>query len=205
MGFGGATTNGAAQPIIDDATLDQIPVFTFPGPMMTDNPPFHPAPFFGPNPPAANPPTATHARTNNGAPKPQWVIPPPPGPTLRQRVERREREMGLRCSDVSCGLGPTDEDPEPTPGVDVTKVRQVGIRRKGDEEVVEKEEMVCEHRFHCACLVSAERVAGWGGGYGDGKEEEKGEEGDVEVSCPVCRAVGVVRREEWEEGVAGLM
>lgn len=51
---------------------------------------------------------------------------------------------------------------------------------------------ICEHRFHPACLVSAERVAGWGGG-------EVGEE--VEVACPVCRHTGHVQRHEWEEGV----
>jgi hypothetical protein len=55
---------------------------------------------------------------------------------------------------------------------------------------------VCSHTFHPACLVSAERVAGWGG-------EDKMEE-QVEVSCPNCRAVGCVSREEWEEGVRGL-
>ncbi|THH32411.1 hypothetical protein EUX98_g1777 [Antrodiella citrinella] len=133
---------------------------------------------------------------NDVPPKPQWIIPPPPGPTLRQRIEKRERELGLRCWDISCGLGPTDEDPEPTPGIDVTKVRQIGIHRSGGTEDV------CEHKFHSACLVSAERVAGWGGE--DEKEEKEGEGGEVEVSCPVCRAVGCVTREEWDEGVIAL-
>ncbi|KAG2009593.1 hypothetical protein CC2G_012508 [Coprinopsis cinerea AmutBmut pab1-1] len=44
-------------------------------------------------------------------PKKDWTPPPAPGPTLRQRVERREREAGLRCCDVSCGVGPSDDDP----------------------------------------------------------------------------------------------
>ena len=43
-------------------------------------------------------------------PKPPWTLPPAPGPTLRQRIEHREREAGLRCYDVSCGVGPSDED-----------------------------------------------------------------------------------------------
>ena len=35
------------------------------------------------------------------------------------------------------------------------------------------------------------------------KEEKEGEE--VEVSCSVCRAVGCVTREEWDEGVNSLV
>ena len=103
--------------------------------------------------------------------------------------------MGLRCSDVSCGVGPTDEDPEPV--VDPRAVRQLHIHHG------EGKEQTCEHMFHPACLVSAERVAaaGWGGV----DEKTAGEEGaDVEVSCPSCRAAGVISREEWDAGVLAL-
>lgn len=119
---------------------------------------------------------------------------------------------------MSCGLGPTDEDPEP--GFDVRLVRQVGIRPmgkevgggkgkekertmgEGEEERGDDEEYVCEHQFHAACLVSAERVAGWGEGV-DVKEEKEGEE-DVEVSCPACRAVGCIAKMDWDEGAVSL-
>lgn len=120
--------------------------------------------------------------------------------------------MGLRCWDVSCGLGPTDDDP--TPSVDASSIRQVGIRVPGENE----SSLVCAHRFHPSCLVSAERVAGWGGNglMNDGEEEvdkaTKGKEKEkervvdveVEVSCPVCRAVGWIRKSEWDDGVCAL-
>ncbi|PIL22703.1 hypothetical protein GSI_15396 [Ganoderma sinense ZZ0214-1] len=125
-----------------------------------------------------------------------WAPPPAPGPTLRQVVERNEREMGLRCSDVSCGLGPSDEEPEPAGS---SAVGQVAISAVGDGDGDEGGKPVCEHTFHSACLVSAERVAGWGQEVADVREG-----GDVEVSCPVCRAHGVISREKWEEGACAL-
>lgn len=164
--------------------------------------------------------SATGMRVPN-APKPQWTLPPPPGLTLHERVEKRERELGLRCSDMSCGLGPTDEDPIPVS--DVGSISQVGIRPlkekgtdsgKGKERKVEavglpenepverQEEFVCGHKFHPACLVVAERVAGWGG-EDIVKEEKTGDE-EVEVSCPVCRAVGCITRDEWDDGACSL-
>ena len=112
---------------------------------------------------------------------------------MRQRVERLERERGLWCWDVSCGLGPTDEDPIPV--IDPSTIRQISIHKIGGQG-----EKVCEHTFHPSCLVSAERVAGWGAE--DKKEEKEGEE--VEVSCPVCRTVGVISRTDWDEGACAL-
>ena len=134
--------------------------------------------------------TAPQASTGPVAPKRPWVPPPPPGLTLRQRVEQGEREKGLRCDDVSCGLGPSDDDPEPT-----ADLARVVVNSLGDGA------SVCGHTFHPACLVSAERVAGWGPDS-EGERERAG--GLVEVSCPVCRAVGVVPRKDWEQGAQAL-
>ncbi|KAG8214386.1 hypothetical protein J3R82DRAFT_9379 [Butyriboletus roseoflavus] len=120
-----------------------------------------------------------------------WILPPAPGPSLRQRIEQREREQGLRCSDTSCGVGPCDDDPYPEPSVSLTK--QVSIQPLPEPN---GHAPVCAHAFHPACLVSAERVAGWGS---DHKTEPL-----VEVSCPVCRSVGCVTREVWELGVSAL-
>ena len=122
----------------------------------------------------------------------QWTVPAAPGPTLRSRVEQREREVGLRCSDTSCGIGPSDEDPFPE--MSDASMKQLSIRPLPNSTVPSTS--VCSHTFHPACLVSAERVAGWGG---EDKKEQL-----VEVSCPNCRAVGCVERNEWEEGVRGL-
>jgi hypothetical protein len=124
-----------------------------------------------------------------------WTLPPAPGPSLRQRVEQREREAGLRCSDTSCGIGPSDEDPFPQSSP--WSMKQVSIHPiPHADHQNEVDTSVCAHIFHPACLVIAERVAGWGG-------EDKTEP-LVEVSCPVCRAVGCMTRNEWEEGASSL-
>lgn len=120
--------------------------------------------------------------------KKAWTPPPAPGPTLRQRIERREREAGLRCYDISCGVGPSDEEPF----LDVGNLKQLSI-----QSVVDKEGQACRHTFHSSCLVSAERVALKGG------EAVVGGNG-VEVSCPVCRSIGCVSKVDWEDGVMGL-
>lgn len=119
-----------------------------------------------------------------------WMLPAAPGPSLRQRVEQKEREAGLRCYDPSCGIGPSDDDP--IPEILAESVKQLSIHPLSHPG----EGSLCAHTFHPACLVSAERVAGWGAG---GKSEPH-----VEVSCPVCRDLGSVTREEWEEGVMAL-
>ncbi|EMD40226.1 hypothetical protein CERSUDRAFT_45545 [Gelatoporia subvermispora B] len=147
-----------------------------------------------PNARSANGGAATPSQPSSRRDKRRWSLPAAPGPTLRQRIERREREIGLRCSDVSCGLGPSDEDPVPV--VDVSSLRQISIRPLKDHGEGDR---VCEHTFHPSCLVSAERVAGWGQ---EDKKDDRDEE--VEVSCPVCRAVGSISREDWEEGACAL-
>ena len=146
--------------------------------------------------------TARHPGQPGGAPagfprppreRKAWSLPPAPGPTLRQRVEQKEREAGLRCFDTSCGVGPSDE--EPCMGLSAAGMKQLRIRPfKRDAET---EESMCGHTFHPACLVSAERVAMMFKG-----ESVAG--GEVEVSCPMCRAVGCITTEEWREGELAL-
>lgn len=146
-----------------------------------------------------------------------WAPPPPPGLTLRQTIEKREREAGLRCWDVSCGLAPDDDCP--LREIPEGQKRQVRIRQgsaastsspeegaedskgKGKEKADHDPEpkYVCEHTFHTPCIVSAQRVAL------NGAEEVILEEGkSVEVSCPICRTIGVVPRDDWEDGVRAL-
>ncbi|KAF7980681.1 hypothetical protein HWV62_37117 [Athelia sp. TMB] len=156
------------------------------GPGRPQFPPFA----FGPLPPFQT--TGGPRPTGRPRERKTWTPPPAPGPTLRSRVEQREREVGLRCSDTSCGIGPSDEDPFPENSD--ASMKQFSIRPLPKNMTVATS--VCSHTFHPACLVSAERVAGWGG-------EDKREE-EIEVACPSCRAVGCVSREEWEEGVRGL-
>ncbi|KAH9891808.1 hypothetical protein C8Q73DRAFT_700963 [Cubamyces lactineus] len=180
-GAGAGTGAGPTENAPRDVPLDW---YTFTGPL----------PGFPPMPP----PNARRSAPQRPAPVRKWTLPPPPGPTLRQLVERNERELGLRCSDVSCGLGPSDDDPTTT--FDTTALRQISIRPLKSDTSGRK--AVCEHKFHPSCLVSAERVAGWGGE--DKKEERENEGEDVEVSCPVCRAVGVISRLDWEEGACAL-
>ncbi|KII90678.1 hypothetical protein PLICRDRAFT_39259 [Plicaturopsis crispa FD-325 SS-3] len=135
------------------------------------------------------PPPFSRARSSQPGVKREWTLPSAPGPTLRQRIEQKEREEGLRCFDVSCGVGPSDEDPFPD-RADMPK--QVSIASHNGTGPV------CKHTFHPGCLVSAERVAGWG-------EEDKNMDGDtVEVSCPVCREIGCISKAEWEEGARAL-
>ena len=131
----------------------------------------------------------------------EWTLPPPPGPSLRQRIEQREREQGLRCFDTSCGVGPSDDDPYPdlSPG----SMKQVSIHSRGMERDNDTASgAVCAHAFHPVCLVMAERVARGGASAAGGNGAIPAL--DVEVSCPVCRATGFVKWSEWEEGVATL-
>lgn len=157
---------------------------------MPDGTWFWSAPLGSVPPPTTTPAGGPQAPPRPPAPKRTWAPPPPPGLTLRQRIEKGEREQGLRCDDVSCGLGPSDDDPEPT-----ADLARVVIHSLGDGA------SVCAHTFHPACLVSAERVAGWGP---DDERERERAGGLVGVSCPVCRAVGAVPCEDWEKGALAL-
>ena len=150
--------------------------------------------------PIFNPNGATNANGNDSGQervRKVWRLPPAPGPTLRQRIERRERDAGLRCYDISCGVGPSDEDPDPVANAAIADMRQLMIMNKNHGQDG-KTEGVCMHTFHPGCLVSAERVAL------AGADVNVVEGGDVEVSCPVCRSTGCVRKQEWDDGVMAL-
>ncbi|KAF8994465.1 hypothetical protein BDQ17DRAFT_1366819 [Cyathus striatus] len=161
-----------------------IRLLPLPLPLASTSP--QPQPQVQPQPPQpqAAPPPVVHA-------KKAWTLPPAPGPTLRQRIERKEREAGLRCSEISCGIGPSDDDPVVADAE--TAMRQLSICESG-----EKGKPVCAHTFHSSCLVTAERVAL------DGEDMPVVGE-DVEVCCPVCKGVGCVSRRDWEEGVKALL
>jgi hypothetical protein len=95
---------------------------------------------------------------------------------------------------VSCGLGPSDEDP--WSNASDANMKQLLIRPLKNDLSAGAKTSVCSHTFHAACLVSAERVA-FGG-------REKVDGGEVGVSCPVCRAPGCISSEEWVEGAVEL-
>lgn len=120
-------------------------------------------------------------------PQKKWNLPEGRGASVRQRVEDKERQMGLRCSDPSCGYAPTDE----VPSADGDKLSCVFMHKEGAAF-----EHACEHTFHSGCLVSSARVAGF--------EPEELLEGDVEVPCTVCRTHGYVEKETWLDGVRQL-
>lgn len=144
-------------------------------------------------------------------------------------MEKREQEAGLRCCDMSCGVGPSDEDPwvdvgeqelkqlsirtatpsPPTPPPSHTQEEKMntldsGVGFSNDiGDGKEKEKLLCVHTFHSSCLVSSERVSL---ALRDQEVEFVGPRGEqeVEVSCPICRGVGRVTKEEWDTGVEAL-
>lgn len=152
----------------------------------------------------------------------KWVPPEPVGRTLRQRVEAKERELGLRCDDVVCLIAPTDDDPTPVDSLS-EETRGNLKRRVQLHGAYDARGRACEHSFHPACLVASARVAGLDGHghiYEDEAEdgldshdretqmdtdaEEDQREHDLELSCPVCRADGTLHHQEWQEGVNAL-
>ncbi|KAF8523258.1 hypothetical protein BU17DRAFT_43946, partial [Hysterangium stoloniferum] len=135
-----------------------------------------------------------------------WTPPEPVGRTLRQRVEAKERELGLRCDDVVCDIAPGDDDDDDDDsggnwggsGSEDGRVKMIKIHAAYDASG-----RACEHMFHAGCFVTSARVAG------EGEESDEAgtdaEEEMIPVSCPVCRAEGSLTRGEWEEGVRMAM
>ncbi|KAH8832745.1 hypothetical protein DL96DRAFT_675777 [Flagelloscypha sp. PMI_526] len=134
-------------------------------------------------------------------PRREWVPPEPTAPTFRAKVEQKERATGMRCWDMSCGIGPSDDDPASTSAQAVSSTPQIRIRKnsssalpssgkgKEREEDHGPVEYACEHSFHPSCLVSATRVALSVRGVSVEPERDE-QSGDVHLHCPVCRVDG---------------
>lgn len=131
----------------------------------------------------------------------KWAAPEPVGKTLRQRVEEKERELGLRCDDMVCGVAPSDEDPTP-----VALECESGKKRIVIGAAYDGHGNACRHSFHPACLVTSARVAGVTGEEEDHPDRARDgghdmQNGELQVACPACRAIGLLTRAEWDEGV----
>ena len=106
----------------------------------------------------------------------KWVC--PEGTSVRSLVEAKEREVGLRCDDLSCIRGPEDDDDVPTPTPTPTptpallpppsptssaermylhKPLAAPERRRMRAEGVRVRESACAHAFHPECLVLSAR------------------------------------------------
>jgi len=195
-----ANANPIPAPPAPTANANPVPA---PAAATNINPPT-PAPAVVPN--AANTAPTAPRRPRAAREKKVWVPPSPPGPTLRQRVERMEREAGLRCYSPSCGAGPNDDDPYAEVYEGQLSIQPLHMDSESKGKRKEASDKVCEHTFHGSCLVSAQRVAMSARGEDvevDIVNDADGEE-QVVVSCPVCRADGCVGKMEWEEGVRRL-
>ncbi|KZW03373.1 hypothetical protein EXIGLDRAFT_725815 [Exidia glandulosa HHB12029] len=131
--------------------------------------------------------TRRASQTQPSSQRRKWSRPDSQGRTIRQHVEQRERELGLRCDSTSCDVAPTDEDPAPQIPAGVT-TKTICLRPTGEKK--------CEHKFHPQCIVTAARVAAAAAGR-DAADASA-------VSCPICRAEGALTTEEWEEGERAL-
>lgn len=126
-------------------------------------------------------------RTNR--PRKKWT--PPEGTSLRSVVELKEREVGLRCDDVSCLWAPEDNDDFSQEIV--IRDERVWLKKLGGDGLLEPS---CKHRFHPECLLVSSRVAE--GGLEE-EIERPGEDRELlEVGCPLCRVRGGLTREEWK-------
>jgi hypothetical protein len=145
--------------------------------------------------------TVSMPRHQSSRPPREYLPSAPPGLTLRQRVEKLEREHGLRCWEPTCGLAPHDDEPE----LGVFE-RQAHVLKplpeakgKGREVSGDDRERACEHTYHPSCLVSSQRVRAVT------HNEEIDERADeIPVICEVCRTPGVVEQGVWLEGVKAL-
>ena len=92
---------------------------------------------------------------------------------MRSLVEAKEREVGLRCDDLSCIRGPEDDDevPTPTPAPLPPPPPASGVppraaaaheRRRMRAEGVRVRESACAHAFHPEGLVLSARCCGPG-------------------------------------------
>ncbi|KAF8529053.1 hypothetical protein BU17DRAFT_28238, partial [Hysterangium stoloniferum] len=115
-----------------------------------------------------------------------WTLPTAPGLSLRERIEAREQEMGMRCASAICIYAPSDEDPQSTS----TQVRS-------QTSISTKEEDNCKHTFHPACLVLQTRLAGREASI---ISVPGAEDPVVEIHCPSCHSLGTLSSRIWAEG-----
>lgn len=120
-----------------------------------------------------------------------WTRPEAPGRSLRENIEEKEREMGLRCWDPICMFAPTDEAPYTT----TSTLRQISIKVATLT--------TCVHAVHPACLVRSARAAGWKA-VRSNPDVDDGDASAAKVLCPSCLTAGTVSRKDWEEGVTAL-
>ena len=172
-------------------------------------------------PATSHPNSSSNTRTQ----RKKWVC--PEGTSVRSLVEAKERQVGLRCDDLSCMCGPEDDDDPPTtssslssssqslvpsPGerVYLHKPHSTFEKRRMREEGVRVRESACAHAFHAECLVMSARSFDPGL---QGREElwaqssrsfdgaAEGEEVEIEIACPRCRIRGVLTLTEWRRCV----
>ena len=148
-------------------------------------------------------------------PRKKWVC--PEGTSVRSLVEAKEREVGLRCDDVSCMCGPEDDDdastspsspsslvPSPAERIYLHKPLPALEKRRMRVDGVRVRESACAHAFHAECLVVSarsfdpglrEREVLWAQRHAGGEIVDADVE--VEIACPRCRARGVLTMCEW--------
>jgi hypothetical protein len=158
-------------------------------------------------------PHPSRSNSNNSRPqRKKWVC--PEGTSVRLLVEAKEREVGLRCDDLSCMCGPEDDDdppitsssPSPAERIYLHKPLSTLEKRCMKEEGVRVKESACAHAFHAECLVMSarsfdpslrEREDLWAQTSGTAEAEEV----EIEIACPRCRVRGVVTLTEWRRCV----
>ncbi|KIY43469.1 hypothetical protein FISHEDRAFT_62555 [Fistulina hepatica ATCC 64428] len=126
-----------------------------------------------------------YTTTPEPPPRREWTLPHASGPSLRQVIEKKEREAGFRCHEPSCGVAPVDEDP-------LVEISPEGRRKFSIHPLGKPDEAMCVHRFHAPCLVTAQRIAL------RGADETMTVDGQIEVACPVCRVDGYISKEVWD-------
>ncbi|EJD38427.1 hypothetical protein AURDEDRAFT_128882 [Auricularia subglabra TFB-10046 SS5] len=112
----------------------------------------------------------------------------PHGRTVRQHVEKRERELGLRCDLACCALAPTDDDPEPTLHGEMPKLMRLQSANHTGQQ--------CTHEFHPQCIVTATSIPA--------QRPSRAVAGPIPVSCPICAAEGAVEPADWAAGELAL-
>ena len=161
----------------------------------------------------AVPHPSSNGNSSNSRPqRKKWVC--PEGTSVRSLVEAKEREVGLRCDDLSCMCGPEDDDDLPTISSSLSPAERIYLhkplstleKRRMKEEGVRVRQSACAHAFHAECLVMSARsfdpgLRGreelWAQSDNNTSGATEAEEVEIEIACPRCRVRGVVTLNEW--------